>query len=88
MGKGGVQFYAQGSLETTTAIKHIKTDNPILNENAKKRWAFDFDKNIRMQASAKVGEKIKFAMNYDTDATFDFDAKLIKLSYQGNENEV
>ncbi len=88
LGKGGVQFYAQGSLETTTAIKHIKTDNPILNENAKKRWAFDFDKNIRMQASAKVGEKIKFGMNYDTDATFDFDAKRIKLSYQGNENEV
>lgn len=87
-GKGGIQFHAQGSIEATAAIKRNVINNPALLENAKKRTFFDFDKKIRLRANAKVGEKIDFGMNYDTDATFDFDAKRIKLSYQGNEDEV
>lgn len=86
-GKGGIQFHAQGSLEATAGIKRNVINNPTLPENSKKRTLFDFDKKIRLKANAKVGEKIDFGMNYDTDATFDFDAKRIKLSYQGDENE-
>ena len=29
-----------------------------------------------------------FALNYNTDATFDFDAQQLKLSYQGKEDEI
>ena len=38
--------------------------------------------------NGKVGDKINFTMNYNTEATFDFDQKLLKLSYEGKEDEI
>ncbi len=38
--------------------------------------------------NAKVGEKINFDINYNTDATFDADAKQIRLAYKGDEDEI
>ena len=31
---------------------------------------------------------MKFNMTYNTDATFDFDSKNLKLSYQGKEDDI
>ena len=31
---------------------------------------------------------MNFGMNYDTEATFDFDSKKLKLAYEGNEDEI
>ncbi len=87
-GPGGVQFNPQGSIELSAGIKRNVTDNPALPERARKRTMFDFDQNIQLSANAKVGNKIDFGMNYNTDAMFSFDAKRIKLAYQGKEDEI
>ena len=40
-------------------------------------------KKIQLNVNGKVGDKINFAMNYNTDATFETDQQTLKLSYEG-----
>ena len=56
--------------------------NNLVNES------FDFDENIQLSVNATVGDKIGFTMNYNTEASFDFDQQLLKLNYQGKEDEI
>ena len=49
---------------------------------------FDFDQKIQANISASVGDRMKFNMSYNTDATFDFDSKNIKLAYEGKEDDI
>ena len=37
--------------------------------------------------NGKVGDKVNMNLNYNTDATFDFDAQNFKLRYEGKEDE-
>ena len=87
-GEGGVRLKTQGSIETKFSIKNSKVDNPSLSENARNKTYFDFDQEIQMSVNGKVGDKIDVNMNYDTEATFDYDAKSIKLRYDGKEDEI
>lgn len=87
-GPGGVQFTTQGSIELSAGLKRDVIDNPTLPERARVRNNFDFDQQIQLSVNAKVGNKINFGMNYDNDATFDFDSKRINLGYQGDEDEI
>ncbi len=87
-GPGGVQITTQGSVELTTGLKRNATDNPTLPERSRKRNMFSFDQQIQLNVNAKVGNKINFGLNYNTDATFSFDTKRIKLAYQGDEDEI
>jgi cell surface protein SprA len=87
-GEGGVKLKTQGSVETKFSIKNNKVDNPSLSENARDKTYFDFDQEIQMNVNGKVGDKIDVNMNYDTEATFDYDAKSIKLRYDGKEDEI
>ena len=87
-GKGGVQLQTQGSAEIKMGIKRNVTDNPSMPERARNRTFFDFDSKINLNVNAKIGEKINFGMNYNTDATFDYDSKKLKLAYEGKEDEI
>lgn len=87
-GPGGVQVTTQGFVEISTGFKRNVTNNPTLPQRARKRTIFDFDQQVQLNVNAKVGDKINFDLNYNTDATFDFDAKRIKLAYQGDEDEI
>lgn len=69
-------------------LKHNKLDNPALPMSSRKKTYFDFDEKIQASVTAKVGDKMSFNMNYNTDATFDFDSKNLKLQYQGKEDEI
>ncbi|MDZ7777276.1 MAG: cell surface protein SprA [Bacteroidales bacterium] len=48
---------------------------------------FDFNQEIAMNVMAKIGDKIEFNTNYNTESTFDFENKL-KLKYEGKEDEI
>ncbi|MCX6308303.1 MAG: hypothetical protein NTY32_05535, partial [Bacteroidia bacterium] len=76
-GEGGVRLKTQGSVETKFGLKTNIVDNPSLSENARNRTRFNFDQNIQMSVNGKVGDKIDVNMNYDTEATFQYDAKSI-----------
>lgn len=87
-GPGGVQIKTQGSAELKFGYNYKFTDNPSLSERNRKTTSFDFDEKVNLSVNAKVGDKMNFNLNYNTDATFDFDAKNLKLSYGGKEDEI
>lgn len=87
-GPGGVQLKTQGSVAINMGIKSNKTDNPAISLNSRRRTYFDFDQKIQATIAASVGDKLKFNMTYNTDATFDFDSKNLKLQYEGKEDEI
>ncbi len=87
-GPGGVQLKTQGSVQISMGIKSNKTDNPALPLNSRRKTFFDFDQKIQATIAATVGDRMKFNMTYNTDATFDFDSKNLKLAYQGKEDDI
>lgn len=87
-GPGGVRLTTQGSVQLSMGVKSNKTDNPALSLSARRKTYFDFDTKIQATIAASVGDKMKFNMTYNTDATFDFDSKNIKLAYEGKEDEI
>lgn len=87
-GPGGVQIKTQGFAELSIGLQTNEMKNPQLSEKARKRTSLDFNQEIQLNMNAKVGDKMDFNMNYNTNATFDFDAQKIKLAYQGKEDEI
>jgi len=87
-GPGGVRLKTQGSAEVQIGLKQNKTKNPSLPERARNRSFFNFDENVQLNVHASVGTKMNFDMNYNTETTFDFDSKKLKLAYKGDEDEV
>lgn len=87
-GPGGVQLKTTGSVQVNMGVKTNKTDNPALSMGARRKTYFDFDQKIQANINASVGDKMKFNMSYNTDATFDFDTKNLKLQYEGKEDEI
>lgn len=87
-GEGGVKLRTRGSIEAEFSVKTNNVDNPSLSENEKRSTYFNFDQNIKMSVNGSVGDKVNMNMNYDTEATFDYDAKSIKLDYEGKEDEI
>lgn len=87
-GPGGIQLRTQGTIQVAMGIKSNKTDNPALPLSSRRKTYFDFDQKIQANIAATVGDRMKFNMTYNTDATFDFDSKNIKLAYEGKEDDI
>lgn len=87
-GSGGLQLTTDGFVEISTGLKRDVTLNPTLPQRARVRNRFDFDQQVQLSLEARVGDKLGFNINYDSDATFDLDAKQIKLAYHGDEDEI
>ena len=87
-GPGGVRIKTQGTAELKLGATVKNVDNPSLPIRNRKTTAFDFDEKINLSVNGKVGDKVDMTLNYNTDATFDFDTKNIKLKYEGKEDEI
>lgn len=87
-GPGGVQLKTTGSIQIKMGVNSNKTDNPSLSLTARRKTYFDFDQKIQATVAASVGNRLKFNMSYNTDATFDFDSKNLKLAYEGEEDDI
>ena len=87
-GPGGVRIRTQGTAELKMGATLKSIDNPSLPIRNRKTTAFDFDEKINLNVTGSVGDKMKMTLNYNTDATFDFDTKNLKLRYEGKEDEI
>lgn len=87
-GPGGVQVKTQGSAELVFGIKTNNIENPALTERMRKSTIFDFDEKIQLNVTGSVGDKVSLGLNYNTESTFDFDQKLVKLAYKGKEDDI
>ncbi len=87
-GPGGVQLKMQGSAELLFGFKHQYVDNPSLTKSARNNNIFDFDEKIQANVNAKVGDKLAFNLNYNSEASFTFDQTNLKLAYKGQEDDI
>ncbi len=87
-GPGGVQIKTQGSAELKLGINMKHVDNPSIAVNRRNTTGLDFDQKINFTMTGKVGDKVQMNLNYNTDATFDYDAQNLKLKYEGKEDEI
>lgn len=87
-GPGGVRIKTQGTAELKFGATLKNIDNPSLPIRNRKTTTMDFDEKINLSVNGKVGDKVNMNLNYNTDATFDFDSQNMKLKYEGKEDEI
>ncbi|MDR1810922.1 MAG: cell surface protein SprA [Prevotella sp.] len=87
-GPGGVRLKPQGYAELSMGLRTSTVEDPTISERNKTKTIFDVNEKIQLSVNATVGDKVNFDLNYDTEATFDFDSKKIKLAYEGKEDEI
>jgi len=87
-GTGGVQLRMQGSAELNFGIRTNSVDNPVYTSSMRNPPPeFDFNEKIQANVNGKVGDKVNFNLNYNTESTFAADQKMVKLNYQGDNDE-
>lgn len=87
-GPGGVRVTTQGTAELKFGATMKNIQNPSLPIKRRKTTNIDFDEKINFNMTGKVGDKVNMGLNYNTDATFDYDAQNMKLKYDGKEDEI
>ena len=86
-GGNTIDIRPQGSAEVTFGVRSQYREDPQLDVNRRRTTNFVFDQKIQMNVVAKIGDKIEFKTNYNTEATFQFENKL-SLKYEGKEDEI
>ena len=86
-GSNTIDIKLQGSADVTFGVKYQRRRDPSLTVAQQRTTNFDFDENIQLSASAKIGERIQFKMNYNTKTQFSFENKF-SLKYEGGEDDI
>ena len=86
-GGNTIDIRPQGSATLDFAYKIQRTDNPQIPEKQRRIGSFDFQEQIQMNVIGNIGEKMKLSVNYNTEASFDFENQM-KLEYTGYEDEI
>ncbi|NLB26104.1 MAG: cell surface protein SprA, partial [Bacteroidales bacterium] len=82
-----VNIQPQGYVEVSFGYQMNSTENPAIPERLRKVPAFDFDEKIQMNVMGQIGTKMNMRVNYNTEATFDYENKM-NLEYTGDEDEI
>ncbi len=86
-GGNTIDIRPSGSAELIFGVIHTNTKNPALDVKQRRNTNFDFQEKIQMNVTAKIGDKIQFGVNYNTESSFDFENKM-NLKYEGKEDEI
>jgi len=86
-GSNTIDIRPQGSAQISFGILSNKRDDPALDVRQRRTTNFDFKESIQMNVIAKIGDKIEFKANYNTESSFNFENTL-KLKYEGKEDEI
>lgn len=87
-GSNTIDIRLSGNVELIFGVTHTHTKNNTLPVKQRKVTRFNFDQNIQLNVLAKIGDKIEFNLNFNTDElAFDFDNKT-SLKYEGKEDDI
>ena len=86
-GGNTVKVTPTGNLNLKLGFIYQNTENPQISEENRSSLVFDFDQQINASIRAKVGERLEFTANYDTQASFDFQ-NLVKIDYTPTEDDI
>lgn len=73
-------------------------NNPILQEDQRKQFSFDFNQRMQANVTGQVGNRMRILLNYNTEAQFDFENQVKvqftdlpipgKPSYEGKNDDI
>ncbi|PVX51064.1 protein involved in gliding motility SprA [Balneicella halophila] len=86
-GDGTIALSAKGAADIKMGLRFRKVDNPAIPERYRKHTSFFMDPKFQASISGSIGDVLNLDINYDTEATFDFNNKT-KLAYDGNEDDI
>jgi len=86
-GTNVISIVPQGSAELIFGYNMSRIDNPALSEKNRRNGSFLFKEKIQMNVTGSIGDKMQLGINYNTEASFDFENKT-KLEYTGKEDEI
>ncbi|WP_299579052.1 cell surface protein SprA [uncultured Sunxiuqinia sp.] len=86
-GGNSIDIRPQGYVEVSFGYQMNAIENPAIPERLRKTPTFDFDQKIQMNVMGSIGEKMKMRVNYNTEATFDYENKM-NIDYTGDEDEI
>jgi hypothetical protein len=81
-GTNTINIIPQGSAELIFGFNLSRIDNPTLSEKLRRTPSFTFEEKIQMNVTGAIGDKMKLGLNYNTEATFEFENKT-KIEYAG-----
>ena len=84
---GLVDIQPRGTAELTFAGDINRIQNPNWSLREQRTTQFKFDQKLNLNVVGNIGNRIKLGINYNTDASFDFQNQK-KLNYQGQEDEI
>ncbi len=83
-----VEIRPQGSAELIFGVNVSKIQNPALPANQQTNTTFNFDQNIQLNVTGKIGDAMTLGVNYNTKASFDFENQM-KLKWEAcNEDQI
>ncbi len=86
-GGAAISVSAQAAVELRLGLKRSFIDNPTIPVHLRTLTNIDFEENIRASVHGQLGNSIKLGIDYNTQATFDFDTR-VNLRYEGDEDEI
>ncbi|RYD83657.1 MAG: cell surface protein SprA [Sphingobacteriales bacterium] len=84
---GKVEVRPQGSAEVSFSQDWNRVQNPTWSLREQRNSQFKFDQKIQVNVIGSIGDKFKMNINYDTEASFDFENQR-KLNWDGKEDDI
>ncbi len=84
---GKVEVRPQGSAEISFSQDWNRVENPTWSLREQRNSQFKFDQKIQVNVIGSIGDRFKMAINYDTEASFDFENQR-KLNWEGKEDDI
>ncbi|MCK6609817.1 MAG: cell surface protein SprA [Bacteroidia bacterium] len=86
-GSGIIDIKPRGTAELIFSGNFNTVRNPAFSLRQQRTGQFDFRQKIQVNVAGSVGDKMKLNLNYDTEATFEFENQM-KLDYAGKEDDI
>ena len=84
---GSIDIRPSGNLELTLGGNVQRFDNPNLPQRAQVQGGPDFDMNINMNVTGKIGDYLQMGLRYNNQTGFSFDNQ-VNLQYNGKEDNI
>ncbi len=86
-GSSVIDIRPRGTAELIFSYNSNEVRNPAFSLQQQSTSQFDFKQKIQLNVAGSIGDKVKVNMNYDTEATFEFENQM-KLDYSGKEDDI
>ncbi len=86
-GGGTVEIRPNGFATLNFSLDRNRTDNPTMPLRTQRVTTFNFDQQIQLGVTGKIGNLMNLNVNFDTKATFDFENQLA-LKWKGQEDQI